>query len=116
MVFGPILFATGRATIRKRTYPVLDAVVATLNARPEITRLSIEGHTDSNGDATFNMMLSELRAKRVLSWLVDHGIAENRLEAHGFGQTNPIETNETKAGRKANRRVEFRIVGTSGTK
>jgi outer membrane protein OmpA-like peptidoglycan-associated protein len=69
----------------------------------------IEGHTDNVGGAAFNMKLSEGRAASVRAWLVKHGIAASRLTSTGFGQTRPVDTNETDEGRRNNRRVEFHI-------
>ena len=81
-----------------------------LDEHPEIRRLRIEGHTDSVGEAAYNDDLSARRAAAVEAWLVGHGIAKERLESAGLGSKEPIDTNETEAGRAKNRRVVFRIV------
>jgi len=67
----------------------------------------IEGHTDSQGRDAYNMDLSKRRAHSVLKYLESHGIAEGRLTHEGYGETRPIDTNKTKAGRANNRRVEI---------
>jgi OOP family OmpA-OmpF porin len=72
--------------------------------------MSIEGHTDDRGDADMNLRLSQGRAGSVMTWLTQHGVAPDRLEAHGYGEEKPIEDNNTDTGRAANRRVEFKIV------
>jgi outer membrane protein OmpA-like peptidoglycan-associated protein len=89
---------------------VLTAVRDALVAEPEIKRVSIEGHTDDRGGDKHNLDLSDRRAKSVRRWMIEHGIAPERLEAHGFGETRPVVDNRASQGRATNRRVEFRIV------
>jgi outer membrane protein OmpA-like peptidoglycan-associated protein len=72
--------------------------------------MRIEGHTDNRGDAAMNLDLSKRRAASVRIWLEQHGVEGNRLESEGYGLTKPIESNDTDAGRLANRRVEFKIL------
>jgi outer membrane protein OmpA-like peptidoglycan-associated protein len=90
--------------------PILEEVVGVLRVNAQIERIRIEGHTDSQGRDSYNMELSDRRANSVMRWLTEHGVAAGRLEAQGFGETRPIESNRTRAGRQANRRVEFHIV------
>ena len=73
---------------------------------PEIT-LEVQGHTDSRGSDRHNMRLSDRRANAVRDYLVGQGIESSRLVARGYGETRPLESNRTRAGRAANRRVEF---------
>jgi outer membrane protein OmpA-like peptidoglycan-associated protein len=80
-----------------------------LKANPQIKRMSIEGHTDDRGDNDMNMRLSQGRAASVMNWLVQHGVAQDRLESHGYGEERPIADNATDNGRASNRRVEFKI-------
>ena len=68
----------------------------------------IEGHTSSDGDASENLILSEKRAASLRKRLIELGIAPHRLESIGYGDTRPIETNDTSEGRARNRRVEFK--------
>ncbi|MBN1653336.1 MAG: OmpA family protein [Deltaproteobacteria bacterium] len=105
-----IEFGTGDAAITVESEPVLAKVIAVLREHPEITRLSIEGHTDNAGKPKKNLQLSRRRAQAVVSWLIGHGIDKGRLEAKGFGQDKPIDSNDTDQGRQNNRRVEFKIV------
>ena len=76
---------------------------------PEIARVAVDGHTDSQGSDKANMNLSERRAISVVAWLTEHGVDARRLEARGFGPRRPIADNKTEAGRAKNRRVEFHI-------
>jgi len=109
-VLQQVHFQTGSATILPDSFPMLGEIVQLLQANPSIKKMMIEGHTDSRGGADFNLDLSKRRAQSVRSWLVDHGIAPNRLESEGYGLTRPIDTNDTGEGRAANRRVEFKVV------
>ncbi len=107
-----IEFDTGRASIAGDGLSVLEDVRSILATNPHVKRIRIEGHTDSRGNARKNLKLSQQRADTVMVWLIDSGIAPDRLESKGFGDTKPIDTNKTKAGRQANRRVEFHVVNT----
>lgn len=109
-VLQQVHFKTGSATILPDSFPMLQEIVDLLKADQGIKRMSIEGHTDNKGAAAMNKTLSQNRANSVMKWLVDHGIDQGRLEAHGYGMEKPIDTNDTDAGRQANRRVEFKIL------
>lgn len=104
-----ILFDSGKATFQQRTYPVLEAIVAILKEYPS-SKFSIEGHTDSDGKDTTNQTLSENRAAAVKDYLIEKGINASRLTSAGFGESRPIDTNKTKAGKANNRRVEVKLV------
>ena len=86
-------FATNRDVILERSFPVLEEVRAVIEANPQLTRLRVEGHTDDRGRDAANMDLSRRRAGSVMRWLVEHGIAADRLEAWGCGELHPAETN-----------------------
>ncbi len=101
-----IHFAFNKAVIRPTSFWILDQVAKVLEDYPNIT-LSIEGHTDSKGSKRYNQKLSSDRAKAVMMYLANKGIATSRLTSRGFGEDKPIDTNKTAAGRAANRRVEF---------
>ncbi|MGH7282675.1 MAG: OmpA family protein, partial [Polyangiaceae bacterium] len=88
----------------------LQEIVDLFKADSGIKRMSIDGHTDNKGAADMNKRLSQNRANSVMQWLVSHGITQDRLEAHGYGMEKPIDSNDTDAGRQANRRVEFKIL------
>jgi OmpA-OmpF porin, OOP family len=105
-----VLFEFRRASLLAESETILTLVAKALKEHPEIEKVSIEGHTDENGNDKFNMELSRLRAEAVRARLVRHGVAAKRLSTVGFGKTRPIADNATEAGREKNRRVEFRIV------
>ncbi|MDP9037476.1 MAG: OmpA family protein [Myxococcota bacterium] len=109
-ILQQVHFATGSATILPDSFPMLTEIVQLLKATPGIKRMRIEGHTDNRGGADLNLDLSKRRAASVRTWLIEHGIADSRLESDGYGLTRPIESNDTDAGRGANRRVEFKII------
>ncbi|MDP9151024.1 MAG: OmpA family protein [Myxococcota bacterium] len=109
-VLQQVHFATGSATILPDSFPMLTEIVQLLKATPGIKRMRIEGHTDNRGGADLNLDLSKRRAASVRTWLIEHGIADARLESEGYGLTRPIASNDADAGRAANRRVEFKIV------
>ena len=104
-----ILFDTNKDTFKQQTYPVLLAISAILKEYPS-SKFSIEGHTDSDGSNEFNLRLSDSRAIAVKKYLVEQGIDEFRLSAMGYGESKPIDTNKTKAGKANNRRVEVKLV------
>jgi OOP family OmpA-OmpF porin len=88
---------------------ILDQAVDTLNRYPQV-KIEIDGYTDSVGTDQYNQGLSERRANIVNQYLTSHGIDASRITAvKGFGETNPIDTNKTAAGRQRNRRVEFKV-------
>jgi len=104
-----VLFDFNKSKIKPEAHPMLDEAVAILKKNPEIN-VAIDGHTDNIGPAAYNMTLSEKRANAVMKYLVDHGVKAERLSVKGFGLTKPAVSNDTKAGRAKNRRVEFRPV------
>jgi outer membrane protein OmpA-like peptidoglycan-associated protein len=105
-----VQFAYNSSQILKASDFILEAVQKIFVDNPEIKKVSIEGHTDSKGGDAFNKRLSGQRAASVVKWLVQHGIDAARLEAKGFGEERPIDTNDTDEGRANNRRVEFHIL------
>lgn len=109
----PVHFATNKDIILEESAPVLQAVADTLLLHPEIQRVVVAGHTDERGSNDWNRDLSRRRARNVVRWLIDHGVAKHRLEWHGYGRSRPIASNKTEEGRALNRRVEFNIVKMS---
>ncbi|RBA29043.1 OmpA family protein [Flavobacterium tibetense] len=104
-----ILFNSGKASFQKQTIPVLEAMTAILKEYPT-AKFSLEGHTDSDGAEAMNQKLSEERAAAVKNFLVENGIAADRLTSKGFGETMPVDTNKTAKGKANNRRVEVKLV------
>ena len=106
IVSNGIRFDIGKATLRPESMGILNKIYKLLSEHPEVN-FSIEGHTDSDGDFDFNQKLSEERAKTVMTQLVSMGISADRLTSKGFGESKPVNTNDTPEGKAANRRVEF---------
>ena len=104
-----IYFKTNSAEFTEKTYPILDAIVVIMKKYPT-SRFRIEGHTDSVGSDQYNMELSQRRANAVKNYLISKGISAERLEAVGYGETRPIASNKTAAGRAKNRRVEIILI------
>ena len=109
MILDLVYFDTNKASIKKRSFPLLKQVAKVLDEHPEVKHIRIEGHTDSQGKDERNLALSQGRAESVQTFLIKNGIAPTRLRAKGFGESTPVETNATAKGRSANRRVEFVI-------
>jgi len=103
-----IHFKYNKYDISPDSYTLLDKLVKTANQCPK-KRISIGGHTDSTGSAAYNLDLSSNRAKSVKAYMVKKGITEKRLLAIGYGELNPIASNETKELRAKNRRIEFNV-------
>ncbi|MBX3181225.1 MAG: OmpA family protein [Polyangiaceae bacterium] len=108
-----IHFEYNKATIRKESHPVLDAVVDVLQKNSAI-KLEIQGHTDNQGSKAYNQKLSGQRAESVLKYLVSRGIDPNRLTSNGYGFDRPLVPNTSERNRALNRRVQF--VRTEGAK
>jgi outer membrane protein OmpA-like peptidoglycan-associated protein len=107
-----VLFDTGSATLKPGTREKLARVSGILLSHPDLT-LQIEGHTDSVGEADYNQRLSENRADSVRAYLVAQGIAATSVTTSGFGETQPVTSNETPIGRQQNRRVELVVGGAA---
>jgi OOP family OmpA-OmpF porin len=106
LVLEGVHFDNDMATLRADATAELDKTVAELKEWGDV-KVEIAGHTDSNGTDEHNMTLSNHRAEAVRKYLVDHGIAADRLTVKGYGEANPVADNETEAGRAQNRRVEL---------
>ncbi len=103
-----IYFDSGKASFKPKTIETLNKVVEILIQYPT-AEFDVEGHTDSVGSAKFNMALSQKRAEAVVNYLKEHGV-KSKLNAKGYGETKPIASNRTRAGRAKNRRVEINLV------
>jgi outer membrane protein OmpA-like peptidoglycan-associated protein/tetratricopeptide (TPR) repeat protein len=106
--FKNIFFDINLATLDKKSFIELDAVVTYLETTPSAAIL-IEGHTDNKGDSVQNLVLSSKRAGSIASYLIKKGIVANRISTKGLGDTKPIDTNNTEEGRAKNRRTSFTI-------
>ncbi len=106
-----VSFKTGKAALSESSYPLLGLLASV--ARNCNARIEIAGHTDSRGDAAINLKLSQRRADAVRKYLVQSGVNLDWVKAIGYGETQPVADNRTEAGRKANRRIELRVLGTT---
>jgi outer membrane protein OmpA-like peptidoglycan-associated protein len=104
-----IFFDFDKATLRPESYPELNRLLELLNDNATM-RIRIEGHTDNVGSDAYNQGLSQRRANAVGRFLTVNGIASDRLQIVGMGETEPVATNETDEGRQKNRRVQFEIL------
>ena len=104
-----ITFDFAQAAVKPQFYGVLNNLANTLNQFPE-TRIQIAGHTDNVGSNASNMQLSQQRANSVRSYLASVGVAAQRMQAVGYGETRPIADNSTDYGRAQNRRVEITLI------
>ena len=108
-----VLFDTGKATLKPGAREKLSRLAGILIAYPGTYRIEIEGHTDSVGSDELNLRLSQGRAESVRDYLMQGGVkADRMMAAHGFGESKPVASNDTAAGRQVNRRVEIIIADT----
>lgn len=107
-----VLFDTGSATLKSTARERLAKVAGILIAHPDI-KVEVDGYTDSTGNPAFNQRLSEQRATGVESYLTQQGVPGGSVSIHGFGEANPIASNDSAAGRQQNRRVELVVSGES---
>ncbi|HEX9398647.1 MAG TPA: OmpA family protein [Anaeromyxobacter sp.] len=106
-----IHFDTGRDTIQKESFRILDEIAKLLNQHAELKRVRVEGHTDNVGSGPYNKDLSERRARSVVRYLSEKGsVDRKRLDPVGYGFERPVASNATAVGRSKNRRVEFTIL------
>ncbi len=110
VITDKIPFEITKATLKPEAKDLLDEIADTLLANPQITKVEVQGHTDSTGSLQRNLQLSEARAQAVMAALTERGVAPERLVARGYGATRPIASNEQFDGRKKNRRVDFEIL------
>ncbi len=110
IVLNNIFFDVNKFDLKPESQVELDKVVQLLNDNPTL-KIEISGHTDNTGKSADNIILSNNRAKAVVSYLVSKGIAANRLSFKGYGETRPIAGNATEEGRAKNRRTELKVVG-----
>lgn len=110
LVLKNIFFETGSSKLLKESFAELNTLIVLLMENPGL-RVEIGGHTDNVGNAEYNMTLSQQRADAVKNYLVEKGIAANRLVSKGYGFSNPIADNDTEQNRAKNRRTEIKIIG-----
>jgi OmpA-OmpF porin, OOP family len=101
-----ILFDLDKATLQPDSIEQLQHLLILLNENPDLS-LEVQGHTDDQGSDDYNLELSSRRAETVVTWLGLFGIDSSRLEPKGYGESKPLQSNSTEAGRVKNRRVEL---------
>jgi len=104
-----VFFQSGSALLQDQSKYELNTLAALLKSNSNV-KVELGGHTDSQGDDANNQVLSQKRAESVLNFLTVKGVSTSGLVARGYGEANPVETNETPEGRQANRRTELKII------
>jgi outer membrane protein OmpA-like peptidoglycan-associated protein len=113
IILRGVHFDFDKSAIRADSRPVLDEAVEVLKENPNV-RIAVEGNTDNRGTDLYNEKLSVRRAEAVFRYLVNHGIAPERMEVIGYGESRPVASNDTESGRAQNRRVELRDIDQPG--
>jgi len=111
-ILEKIYFETDSAIIQPRSFPLLDAVAATLNGNPQIALVEIQGHADERGSDQYNIKLTRARAESVMNALIERGVLKDRLRSAGYGERCPVDPKHNPAAWEKNRRVEFKIIET----
>ena len=109
IVLNNIFFQTASYELSPNSYSELNKLANVMKKYPKM-KVRIAGHTDNRGDEQKNVLLSENRAKAVVSYLINKGIGKSRMKYIGYGSSTPIANNETSSGRRQNRRTEFEIL------
>ncbi len=115
VILEKVMFETAKSVIRPVSFDLLDEVAGTIITNPDLGRVEVAGHTDSKGSDAYNEKLSQRRADSVKKYLMDQGVDADSLLAVGYGETKPVDTNKTPAGREVNRRVEFNLIDANPT-
>jgi OmpA-OmpF porin, OOP family len=112
VILDKIYFETDSAEIQKRSYPIIDAVAATLIGNPNVALIEIQGHADERSSDEYNIKLTRDRAAAVLEALVQRGVDRTRMRSGGYGERCPIDPSHNEPAWEKNRRVEFKIIET----
>lgn len=113
-ILEKVYFDTDKDTLQRRSESILNQVAAILKANPQVTKVEIGGHTDDVGNDDYNLDLSQRRVDTVKKYLIGRGVAAERLDSKGYGETKPLVENNSDANRAKNRRVEFVITEVDG--
>ncbi|WP_248805319.1 OmpA family protein [Pseudomonas sp. MWU13-2100] len=103
-----VLFDTAQAILSPASQTALDALVATARQCPD-EQFEVDGYTDNTGKTAFNLALSTRRAEAVVAYLAQHGVTPEHLKAAGFGEADPVASNDTPQGQAQNRRIEIKV-------
>jgi OOP family OmpA-OmpF porin len=113
VILEGVTFATNSAVLTEASKPILDDAAKGLRQHPKLV-VEVQGHTDSTGSPDYNLQLSQRRAESVREYLISQGVSPSQLTAKGYGQTQPIASNSTTAGRAQNRRVVMHVLQNPG--
>ena len=108
-ITAPIYFEFDQSTVTEQSRATLEAKIPILNANPAL-RIRVAGHTDERGSDEYNMALGQRRAAAAKRYLVQRGIADNRIETVSFGEERPVATGSSESAWAQNRRAEFEII------
>jgi outer membrane protein OmpA-like peptidoglycan-associated protein len=111
-----IQFAYDKAEILPASFALMDELAKVMQENPQVQKVSIEGHASDEGEDKHNLLLSKARAEAVRAYLVSKGVSTERMTSTGYGETRPLVSNDTDAGKEQNRRVEFHITKQEVTK
>lgn len=111
---GKVYFETNLAEIKSESTELLDAIGVAMNEHPELLKVEIQGHSDARGDDAYNLDLSTRRAAAVRSYLVNKGVAPDRVVSKGYGETRSVIDEDNESAWSQNRRVEFIIIERAG--
>jgi outer membrane protein OmpA-like peptidoglycan-associated protein len=111
LVLRNVFFEVDKSVLMAESFPELDQLADFMKENPKLV-IELGGHTDNSGSDEHNLILSLQRAEVVCNYLITKGIEENRLIPKGYGSTKPVANNDEEAGRKQNRRTEFKILKT----
>ena len=109
-IHDKIQFDYDKATIRPESFGLMNEIASVIHKNPQIKKIRIEGNASAEGSPQHNQKLSEDRARSVMKYLTEHGVAATELASIGYGADRPIADNTSEAGREQNRRVEFVIL------
>jgi outer membrane protein OmpA-like peptidoglycan-associated protein len=112
VILEKIYFETDSAEIQARSFPIIDAVAATLVGNPHITLVEVQGHADERSSDEYNIRLTRDRAASVVEALVQRGVDRSRLRSAGYGERCPLDPRHNEEAWERNRRVEFKIIRT----
>jgi outer membrane protein OmpA-like peptidoglycan-associated protein len=108
-----VYFDLDQATIKAESHAILDEVAILLGKFEYVTRVEIQGHTDSRAEDDYNMDLSQRRAEAVRAYLMSKGVAPQRLVAKGYGESQTVASGDTETAHAQNRRVQFIVLEMS---
>jgi OOP family OmpA-OmpF porin len=111
-----IQFAYDKAEILPASFALMDELAKVMQENPQVQKVSIEGHASDEGEEKHNLLLSKARAEAVRVYLTSKGVSAERMTSTGYGETRPLVSNDSDAGREQNRRVEFHITKQEVTK